>query len=118
MHLFYVLFGCPLISFMGQVVYSILTLYVLLLHPLSALKITCLGCCILQNVGFSKLANSKICQQEVYSNGHVLDNIFFVDTKVVFNPFLVFFVYFYSKNKLVIYDPKTKASKGLYMKKS
>jgi hypothetical protein len=50
MHLFYVLFGCPLISFMGQVVYSILTLHVFLLHPLYALKITCtgiLGCCIL-----------------------------------------------------------------------
>jgi hypothetical protein len=40
MHLFYVLFGCP-ISFLGQVVYSILTLYVFLLHPLCALKITC-----------------------------------------------------------------------------
>jgi len=43
MHLFYVLFGCPLISFMGQVVYSILTLYVFLLHPLYAFKITCIG---------------------------------------------------------------------------
>jgi hypothetical protein len=43
MHLSYVLFGCLLISSLGQVVYSILTLYLFLLHPLCAFKITCSG---------------------------------------------------------------------------
>jgi hypothetical protein len=43
MHPSYVLFGFLLISSLGQVVYSILTLFVFLLHPLCALKITCSG---------------------------------------------------------------------------
>jgi len=121
MHLSYVLFGCLLISSLGQVVYSNLTLYLFLLHPLCALKITCSGMFGLLHFvecWLSKLASSKICEHEVHSDGHVLDNIFLVDPKVVFNPFLVFFVCLCSKNKLVIYDLKTKVSKGLYMKKS
>jgi hypothetical protein len=72
---------------------------------------------LMADIGFPKLTSSEIRQQEVHSNGPVLDDTLLVDPQVVVTSFLVFFACFLFKGRHVIYDPDTKTSKGLNQKK-
>jgi hypothetical protein len=72
---------------------------------------------LMADIGFPKLTSSEIRQQEVHSNGPVLDDTLLVDPQVAFTPFLVFFACFLFTGRHVIYNPDTETHKGLNQKK-